>query len=31
MNLGSTVAVVGVVIVILAAIYVWLVRGGHGD
>jgi hypothetical protein len=31
MNVESIVAVVGILIVILAAVYIWLVRSGHGD
>jgi len=31
MNVGSVGAVAGILIVILAAVYIWLVRSGHGD
>jgi len=31
MNLGSVGAVVGVVIIILAALYIWLVRNDQAD
>jgi hypothetical protein len=31
MNLGSVGAVVGVVIIILAALYIWLVRNDESD
>jgi hypothetical protein len=31
MNLASVGAVAGILIVILAVVYIWLVRSGHGD
>ena len=31
MNVGSVGALAGILIVILAAVYIWLVRSGHGD
>jgi hypothetical protein len=31
MDVGSAGALAGILIVILVAVYIWLVRSGHGD